>query len=191
MSKTRLLASDREAIRNAVVAHKFDPLFAALADEEKAIGALVYERLYDKPTRTAMKRLPAGAFPTKCGVSVNCAGQRHHVDLPASAPILYKHYYGETLALPAGDTLCERIKERAAREETIKSDRAHAKKVTDATLAQFRTFDDLAVAWPEADTFIKARWQTRPDYTANVPAVVLKDLSAALDLPPEEIAEAA
>lgn len=191
MTKTRLLASDREAIRNAVVAHKFNPIFAALADEEKAIGAMLYERLYDKAIRAAMKRLPKGALPTKCGVSVNCAGQRHHVDLPESEPIFYKHYYGETIALPAGDALCERIKDRASREEAAKSDRSHAKKVTDATLAQFRTFEDLAVAWPEADSFIKARWQTRPDYTANVPAVVLKDLSVALDLPPDDLAEAA
>lgn len=192
MAKTRLRNDDRDAIRDAIVNHKFKPLQAALNAEEAALAIKVRARAYGTFTKT-MDGAPQDAFPTARGLSVNIDGKRLRPQGAAEMRIFYGHQYASQIALTLSDAdpLAVEIMDHAGRAEALRNERRTLENQVRATLAAFHTFDDLQRDWPEADAFITARWRQRPDYVANVPAVQIAQLTAALDLPPEDRAEAA
>jgi len=191
--KTRLTNADRDAIRAALIAHKFTPIFADLDREENALAIKVRARAYGD-FLAVIDNAPEGAFPSTGKINVAVGGQSYGITFSGAARVFYRHDRGwssRILEMNAGDKLGEKIVDHANRAETTKAERSHLIDTVNATLREFRSFDDLLVGWPEAEAFITDRWRSRPDYTANVPAVALKTLTASLDLPPETLAEAA
>ncbi len=191
--KIRLYKADREVIAADLTAHKFDPIEAALAAQEYLLADEVYKRAYSEADRRWIDNSPKGALPTKGRLKVNAAGCRHVLRFGANpdAPraIFEKHEYSYTLSLEAGDDLGERINAHAMACKEATTERDTTLHQVEATLAKFSTFDALLDAWPEAETFIKARMTNRPGLV-SVPAVILTDLTAKLDLPPEDQAAA-
>jgi hypothetical protein len=192
MAKTRLRNDDRDAIQNAIIEQKFGPIEASLKSEGEALALKVRARAYGDFVRV-IDGAPAGAFPREHGLSVVVDGKR--VALPTSGPLLvfytHRNAYNEMLSVSDADPMGARIMDWAERKEKARSERRKLASQVAGTLAAFRTFDDLQRGWPEADAFITARWRTRPEYAANVPAVQISALTAALDLPPGEQSEAA
>jgi hypothetical protein len=190
MAKTRLLTSDREAIERAVIKHKFEPLEQAAAVTEGALAVEAYQRGYGVHV-PYLAKAPKGAFLEANNFRLNVGGRVFRLQFSPERSISYRFFYKhkgdwtDLLELDVTDELGQRIIAHAENKDQLVKDKTALTKVVSSTLAQFRTFDDLLTGWPEAESFIKARWQTRPDYKANVPAVVIKDLSAQLDLPPE------
>jgi hypothetical protein len=194
MPKTRLLIADREAIRDAIIDHKFTPLQEALAVEEAALADEARRIAYGPYLRT-VEKAPEGAFGLRSDVRVNVGGKRIQLafapDYSATRRVFSAHRNEDILAVPDGDAFGARVLDYAERKEVARKQRGDLYRSTFATLAAFRTFEDLLVAWPEAASFVRPRLESRPEYEANVPAVVLADLTAALDLPPEDVAQAA
>lgn len=192
MAKTRLRNDDREAIRNAIISHKFKPLEAALAAEANALAIKVRAKAYG-PFAKTIDSAPEGAFPTKRTFHVNVGGKKIGVEADGQMRCFHAHYYGSDplLAVTDADPLGAAVMDWATRKEALTAERDTLREQVRGTLAAFNTFDDLQRDWPEADRFIVARWQTRPEYAANVPAVQIASLTVALDLPPDEQAEAA
>lgn len=192
MTKTRLTNADRDAIRYAMLGHKFDPVFAQLKRDGAALAIKARALAYGDYAVT-IDAAPDGAFPVAGAIHVNVGGQKHSLEFEGDARVFYKHDRGWTgcaLTLVASAALGKAIVDRARAAETAKEEKQHLNNILRATLAEFRSFDDLIAAWPEAETFIKDRWRTRPEWKANVPAVALKTLTDKLDLPPD-VAEAA
>lgn len=191
MAKTRLRKYDRDLIGAAIIDHKFQPLRAAQEAEGHKLATEVYESHYDLATRKVMEKLPKGAFQGRTGFGVTVNGQRHKLELAEPRPFFASFTSWDTpIRLMDSDDLGARIVAQAHAEDNLRTQRDEATRKVHGTLAQFATFEDLLIAWPEAEAFINARLQKRTDYVAPVPAVQIKDLSAALDLPPE-LAEAA
>jgi hypothetical protein len=194
MPKTRLLVADREAIRDAIIAHKFEPILSAQADDEAALAEEARRTAYGAFLRT-VERAPEGAFPVRSAVEVNAGGKRIQLSFSADHMALRRvysaHTHGFILAVAEDDEYAARVLAHAERKGETRKQRADLYRSTFATLTAFRTFEDLLIAWPEAATFIRPRLESRPEYEANVPAVVLADLTTALDLPPEDVAQAA
>ncbi|HYC66679.1 Nmad5 family putative nucleotide modification protein [Brevundimonas sp.] len=191
--KTRLTNADREAIRAALIDHKFKPIFADLDREENALAIKVRARAYGD-FLSVIDNAPEGAFPSTGKVTVAVGGKSYGVTFSGAARVFYQHDRGwssRILEMKSGDKLGEQIEDHANRLETAKDERNHLRRTLDATLKEFRTFDDLLAGWPEAEAFITERWRSRPEYAANVPAVAIKTLTESLDLPPETVAEAA
>jgi hypothetical protein len=191
MAKTRLRNDDRDAIRYAIIDHKFKPLDAALDAEGTALALKARAKAYGD-FATVMDNAPQGAFDTASSISVNVAGKRISLPFKAEARAFYshRHSYQEALTLTEADRLAVQIMAWANQGEALKAERRTLNDQVRGTLSAFHTFDDLQRDWPEADAFITARWRTRPEYSSSVPAVRLAALTSALDLPPE-VAEAA
>ncbi len=191
MAKTRLTKADREAIRDAVIEHKFAPLDAANAAEEAALAVKARIKAYGSYLPT-IEAAPAGAYAEQSVAPVNVGGKRISLYFDGAARLFAKSFgYGNfLLSLSEDDAFGKAILDHAERKKTLRADRSKLEDIVNGTLSAFNTFDDLLAGWPEAESFITARWRERPDYSANVPAVAIRDLSAALDLPPD-VAEAA
>lgn len=189
MAKTRLFKDDREAIRAALVGHKYDPIFAAREREEFALAAEVWDHIY-AAHKAAMAKLPAGALPESDHITVRAYGK--YVTLHFGRGDFLKRpkrrlfdAHKRVWEAPACD-LAERVERWAQAGEDLKKERNEMGVKLDAALASFRTFDDLLAAWPDAERFITKRWRERPEYASSqLPAPVLTDLSKALDLPPD------
>jgi hypothetical protein len=192
MAKTRLRNDDRETIREAIIDHKFSPIEAALAAEAAALAIKARTRAYGDFAKV-MDAAPAGAFDTTATVYVTVGGKRVGLAAGGQMRVFYAHRNGhnEALRLTDAEPLGVKIMDWASRSEANRTERQHLRRQVLATLSAFNTFDDLKAGWPEAERFITERWRTRPDYAANVPAVQIASLTAALDLPPETQAEAA
>jgi hypothetical protein len=194
MPKTRLLIADREAIRDAIIAHKFEPIEAGLGAEEYALADEARRIAYGPYIKT-IEAAPAGAFPESANVHVNVGGKSILLKFGESwrvqRRVFAKHDSGYIVAVPEDDAYGARVVGWAERRDQAKASRADLRRSIAGTLAAFRSFEDLLIAWPEAATFIRPRLESRPEYEANVPAVVLADLTTALDLPPEDVAQAA
>lgn len=193
MAKTRLTNADREAIRDAIIAHKFTPIEAALLAEENALAVQARVKAYGDYLKV-IEAAPKGAFAEDSDVTANIGGRRIRLrfgaDYRTTARVFSAHLRDFMLNLPDTDGFAAKVVEWAERAETARTQRSDLRNKLIGTLNAFRTFEDLQKGWPEADAFITARWRKRPDYTANVPAVTIHELSEALDLPPE-LAEAA
>lgn len=191
MAKTRLRNDDRDAIRSAIIDNKFRPIEAGLAAEANALAIKARARGYGEFVN-AMDAAPIGAFPSRSNVIVNVDGKKVSLKTAAAVRCFYEHLYGSEVVLTLKDTdkLGVEIMAYATRAEAVKAEKETLREQVRGTLAAFSTFDDLQREWPEADAFITARWRTRPDYTANVPAIQISALTTALDLPPD-VAEAA
>lgn len=196
MAKTRLTNADRDVIRVGIIDHKFLPIEAALLAEENALAVQARIKAYGEYLPT-IEAAPAGAFPEERSVRLNIGGRkialRFGDGYRVAARVFDKHTAGYDrylLSLTDTDAFAKKALSWAERAEAAKAERRKLVDSVSGTLSAFRSFDDLLKGWPEADKFITARWRTRPEYSANVPAVAIQDLSAALDLPPE-IAEAA
>lgn len=194
MAKTRLTNADREAIRDAILAHKFTPIEAGLRAEENALALQARAKAYGSYLKT-MEAAPSGAFPEQANIDLNLGGRRLRIafgaDYTTRCRVFDAHAHGGyILSLPDGDEFGGKVLSWAERREAAKVARSELRGKLGGTLSAFTTFDDLVKAWPEAESFVRERWAMRPDYAANVPAIQLTDLTAALDLPPE-VAEAA
>lgn len=193
MPKTRLYKADRDAICRAIIEHKFSPIEAALLVEENALANEAREIAYDKHLK-AIEALPNGAFPTKMSVNVTVEGQRYALYFGGHAwgpnavqrRVFEAHNYSPILQLTDDDPFGARVKDWAQRGVATKAERELLDRRTGATLSRFSTFDALIEAWPEANKFITERCRQRPTYVAGLPAVVMSELSSALDLPPDD-----
>lgn len=197
MAKTRLTNADREAIRDAVIEYKFAPIENGLAAEEFALAIQARSKAYGDYL-TTIDSAPDGAFPTEGQTWLNVGGKKiklRYGQYPTYVRVFSKHcrYDEPMLSLAESDAFAKKVMIWAERSEATKSERRKLRENVGGTLSFFKSFDDLQAGWPEAERFITARWRERPDYTANAPAVTLRDLSTALDLPPdtEDEAEAA
>lgn len=195
MTKTRLNNADREAIRDAVILHKFQPVEAALDAEMHALAIQARVKAYGDYLAT-IEAAPDGAFPTEGHCNLIIGGKRIRLSFgvfPCAVRVFSHHarYEREMLNLTDADPFGKKVMAWAERREEAKGQRSKLKDNVRGTLDAFKTFDDLLAGRPEAERFITARWRQRPDYIANVPAVEIRTLSEALDLPPETEAEAA
>lgn len=194
MAKTRLTKYDRQAIRTDIIAHRFDPQERALLAEENALAIQVRAKLYGDYLAT-IEAAPEGAFCMDSSFTVNVGGKRIRLafgaDYKTQVRLFAVHCkYDPVMSVPDSDKFGAKIADWAQRKEATRTAREKLSGEVLGTLNSFNSFDDLQAGWPEADRFIVARWQTRPEYSANVPAIALRDLSAALDLPPDEVAAA-
>jgi hypothetical protein len=190
MAKTRMTNADREAIANKITAHKYDPLFAAAEAQRKVLAQKIYNDVYDEKTRAWIAQAPKGALGMSNNLQINVAGQRRTVYFGKDVvmPVFNKHDgwgpAGVAKAYPAGHELGEAwvaVDTHAMRDEFQK-----ALGMVTRALAGFRTFEDAAEGWPEASTFIMDRARLRVGNTSTtLPAVEIKAINAALDLPPE------
>ena len=190
MAKTRMTNADREAIAHKVAGHKYLPLFKAAEEQRAALALKIYDDIYDEKTRAWMAQAPKGALRTEdSGLRINVAGQQHSVPVPEGKPTFYKHTYGwgsdrMVKAYPAGHELGEAWV--AVTTATLRAEYNKAEHMVLNALAGFRTFEDAAEGWPEASTFIMDRARLRVGNTSTtLPAVEIKAINAALDLPPE------
>lgn len=197
MAKTRLFKADRQAICRAIIEHKFSPIEAALLVEENALAAEARVVAYGKHLKV-IEDLPNGALPTSSSVSVTVDGGRHTLYFGAHGygsdkiycRVFDAHEYNPILSLLGDDPFGARVKDWALRVKAVSEERTLLDRRTYATLDRFTTFDALIEAWPEANKFITECWRARPGYVAALPAVVMSELSSALDLPPDDEAEA-
>ena len=190
MAKTRMTNADREAIATKIANHKYSPLFEAAEAQRAALALKIYEDVYDEKTRAWMAQAPKGALRTDCDIQINVAGQYHTVPLPEGTPIFNAHYsysWGSdriAKSYPAGHELGEAWV--AVATGTLTNDYNKAKHMVNTALAGFRTFEYAAEGWPEASTFIMDRARLRVGATSTtLPAVEIKAINTALDLPPE------
>lgn len=194
MTKTRMTKYDRHAIRQAILEHKFIPVEAALLAEENALAIQARAKAYGDYLKV-IDAAPAGAFAEEDDANLNVGGSRIRLrfgaDYKITARVFSAHARDTMLALRDSDPLAVKIMGWAHRAEEARRARGDLQAKLTGTLGAFRTFDDLLAGWPEASTFITERWRISGEYVASVPAVTLQELSAALDLPPEEIAVAA
>lgn len=188
MAKTRLTKYDREQICAAIIDHKFKPIEAALLAEEIALAVQARAKAYGDYLGV-IDAAPSGAFCEGDSVDLNVGGRRIRLRFGASyetkARIFADHRNGYLLNLPESDKFGAKVLSLAERKEAARTERADLRRTLTATLGGFNSFDDLQAGWPEADRFIVARWQARGEYAPAVPAVAIRDLSAALDLPPD------
>lgn len=195
MATTRMNKDDRDIIGQTIVEAKFGPLDAALTAQETALAQRVYDSLYDDKTKKWIAEAPSGWLSTTSSIKCNVAGLSVSVSfgyLPQSnhrvhKPVTTKHAAGwDTIkTFPAGDTLGEEIRAHALAKEEHKRLRSGAYRQVATALASLRTFEAALKAWPEAETFIKPRMQTRCVEVPGLPAVKMADLNTLLGLPPE------
>ena len=190
MAKTRMTNADREAIAVKIAQHKYTPLFEAAEAKRKALALKIYNDVYDEKTRAWMAQAPKGALRLGSDLWINVAGQQHMVSLPGSSPVFNSHTsysWGSdrvAKAYPAGHELGEAWV--AVATTTLSDEYNKAKSMVNTALAGFRTFEDAAEGWPEASTFIMDRARLRVGNTSTtLPAVEIKAINTALDLPPE------
>jgi hypothetical protein len=188
MAKTRMTNADREAIATTVAQHKYDPLFKAAADQRKVLAQKIYDDAYSTEDRAWMAQAPEGALLKRKFIEINVAGQRHTVSFGEDEkPVFVNHYNWNTFAkaYPAGHELGEAWV--AVATDTLRDEFRNALDMVTRALAGFRTFEDAAEGWPEASTFIMDRARLRVGNTSTtLPAVEIKAINAALDLPPED-----
>lgn len=194
MAKTPLNQADRDVIRNQIIGRKFTPLRDKQVVDENKLAMEVWTLAY-KAYLPVMAKLPRGAFKMSKTISTNVGGRSYYLNADQEVQLMYEdanNWNGKRLAtFEATSPMGEKISAFAQSKIDLERQQQDADRKVAASLKAFRSFDDLLKAWPEAEKFIKARWATRPDYNANVPMVVLKDLSKELGLPPEEEKEAA
>ena len=190
MAKTRMTNTDREAIAANIANHKYTPLFAAAETQRKVLAQKIYDDAYDEKTRAWMAQAPEGALVMNNSIQINVAGQRHTVYFGKDVvmPVFNKHAgWGSPCvakAYPAGDETGEAWV--AIDTHTMRDEYQNALGMVGRALAGFRTFEDAAEGWPEASTFIMDRARLRVGNTSTtLPAVEVKAINAALDLPPE------
>jgi hypothetical protein len=190
MTKTRMTNTDRAAIATKVAQHKYTPLIDAAKAQRAELALKIYNDVYDEKTRAWMAQGPKGAFRTEGRLLINVAGQQHDVPVPDDMPVLHAHSHAgwsserTAKAYPAGHELGEAWVAVAA--DTLRDEYSKAEYMVLNALAGFRTFEDAAEGWPEASTFIMDRARLRVGNTSTtLPAVEIKAINAALDLPPE------
>ena len=190
MAKTRMTNADREAIANKITAHKYDPLFEAAEAQRATLVQKIYDDAYSAEDRAWMAKAPKGALATSGSIQINVAGQRHTVYFGKEVimPVFHKHIgWGSPCvakAYPAGHELGEAWV--AVATTTLRDEFQKALGMVTRALAGFRTFEDAAEGWPEASTFIMDRARLRVGNTSTtLPAIEIKAINAALDLPPE------
>src|SRR5581483_4114736 len=142
MPKTRLYNPDRDAITRAILAHRFDPVFANLDQAGNRLADEVRRRAYGAFLKT-MESAPKGAFATTSAIRVNVAGKKIGLSFGPKAEerIFYAHQYGELLSLPDTDDLGQRVLANAEAKEAAKKERDTLKQTTRAMLENFTTFD--------------------------------------------------
>ena len=194
MANTYLREDDRRAIADAVSAHKYDIVDARLREEEGQIADRLYGAIYNQAARTMMMGAPDGAFGLNNSLQLLVDGKRLTVKFQEGCqrPVFWKHRNDPVInvregQVPAADAALGLKNRMKAADEARRDIRSMAL----ATISKFRSFEKLAEAWPEAETFIWARLRERGNPSAGVPAVLFMDLNKALELPPEDKAAAA
>lgn len=190
MTKTTLRQADREAIRDALIAHKFGPIDAELLALENALAEEVRAFVHGDYIKT-LERAPKGAFRTTNNIRVSIDGQQHALAFGGRYPnaVYKRQFYEFPSAYTSADPLMARVLEWAGRDARAKKEREALTATALATLGAFRTFDALLESWPDAEKFITAQWRSRAGRTDRQLPVALGKLSEALDLPPETQAE--
>lgn len=190
-AKNALLASDRASILKAILAHKFDPLFAAASAAEGKLAVEARKIAYGGYVRK-IDAAPEGAFCEARSVEVTSQGRRFSLGFGGqegsrvTKRVFYQHRgYEPIISVLAGDEFGDRVAAHAEALEAIRKERRDLEKTVTGTLARYRTFEALLSAWPDAAKFVTERLVARGAYVASVPAVAFEDLSAKLDLPPE------
>lgn len=218
MAKTRLNKADREHIAKAIIDYKYQPQIALNRAHEYQLAKLVYERVYTADIRKKMSALPEGAFPETDTLLAAVNGQKFKLEVCADCSdelgvnlgydisredrplvrVMYKHNDAQRynaspmLSITDEDALGAELVEWRHDRDRLITEPDEMRRKLDATLSQFLYFDDLVSQFPEAESFILKRWRERPEGgSPGVPAVVIKDLAKALDLPPEVGAVAA
>lgn len=187
MAKTRMTNADREAIARKVAEHKYLPLFEAAKAQRASLAQKIYDDVYSAEVRAWMAKAPEGALYMGGSIMINVAGQCHSVYFEEEQKPVFDAHGGWTSvakAYPAGHELGETWV--ATSHDTLRIEYEKAERMVLNALAGFRTFEDAAEGWPEASTFIMDRARLRIGNTSTtLPAVEIKAINAALDLPPE------
>lgn len=187
MAKTRMTNADREAIARKVAEHKYLPLFEAAKAQRASLAQKIYDDVYSAEVRAWMAKAPEGALYMGGSIMINVAGQRHSVHFEEERkPVFTVHgsWTSVAKAYPAGHELGEAWV--ATSHDTLRIEYGKAERMVLNALAGFRTFEDAAEGWPEASTFIMDRARLRTGNTSTtLPAVEIKAINVALDLPPE------
>lgn len=188
MGKRYFTVSQKERVRNRLIARSFDPRRDSLDREEKQLAQGLYEQLFSAEDRARMDALPDGWLPiagslhvdpgpSESNIKLEFDGTRRH---PARWSTIVK--WGD---LP--EVAQALVQEHNQADKLLKSERDKTSREVQALLDGFRTVEQAQEAWPEAANIIgevvgAPRIRTLPAVTT---------LNAALDLPPEEGEKAA
>lgn len=185
MSKTRLTNADRDAICGAILNHRFDRVDADLAVEENALAIRIRAHFCGDFLAT-MEAAPKRAFAEANSATFTVDGKRMRLCFGGDVRLCFADYtYSGFPNLSEASPLGKKVMAWANKREASKADRASLRDQLRGTLSSFHTFEALVEEWPEAASFANAQWVSRGTYKPQLPALPLRQLSAALDLPPE------
>lgn len=202
--KTRMTIEDRRAICTALLAHKFTRIYDGLRARENAAAVAAWNTVH-APYIAMMSQMPEGAFRTDTSIAVNAGGYSLNLRYGGGSRGGWRRSVGEddhggeavsmrefceyTVNL-TDETLIDEIKDIVAQQRATDTERSTLDVELTSTLQKFQSFEALEEAWPEIETFTRARMKERGLYAKpNLPAVLLFDLTRKLDLPPEEVDE--
>jgi hypothetical protein len=209
-----MVIDDRDAIRRALLIHKFQAKYDVLRARENLAAIAAWGQVHT-PHKATMDKLPKTAFRVDTTVSVNAggysatlryggghrggwyfAGKRKfgapiELESPAEGVRLIEFYDFGAVNLK-DQMLIDEVQDILTKQNELDEQVQDLDTRVQATLAKFTTFEALEEAWPEIETFVQARMKERGIYVKpQLPAVLLIDLTKDLELPPEEISQAA
>lgn len=197
---TRLTNDARGKIVNMILAHKFDPIFAALDKERTELGNAIWDRMMAVHAQ-AMANLQSAtggrALPTATSFVVNAAGwsvaltcdprpffHDQHSKIDRSS--LHASYH--LWVVPSEDPMCAKIQSYAERRKLASEEEGHLRDQIAGQVGGHYTFDKLSAAWPEIDAFVRAVERNLPAPQLAIALADHKALNEALDLPPAKAA---
>lgn len=177
----RLTNTMRENLADKIVGYAYD---AKQAEAEASVGAAghaLYEIVYPKTTREAMKKLPSGAFAC-CrwfGVAFGAMGYRR-IETATEVPV----FFSDPRLDPTDGIIAMAVSNYDAAIEakkTLKAARTDHRKQVVSALSRLRTVDQIREQWPEVSAFLAGM-------NLSLPVVRVAELNAALGLPPDTVA---
>lgn len=192
----RLTRANRERIQTAMLRHRFEDGFRALAEEEADLARDVYKDVYRKKDRDIMTSLPNG-WMRECSVisavfggqyaSLRVNGKEYNEPLGLGIEVEFptfrmpdKHRASSAVkAYSAGHRLAVRYAKHKSKKEGLREEAFRARKQILVVLQSASTSKKLLEIWPECAPFLAPFTPKK----AQLPAVPVVELNKALGLP--------
>jgi hypothetical protein len=143
-----------------------------------------YNFLFPKKIRDLVAAVPAEWFRTCSCLRFNANGWSVSLNAGKEMPTPASNGCGNLGSLTG--ELAERVQAHVTEKRTMDSEYASARAKMLGFLEQFTTFKKLEEAWPEGKKFYQDFNADRP--SANVPAVITKEINAMLGLKDKKVA---
>ena len=171
----------RENLADKIVGYAYD---AKQAEAEAAVGAAgmaLYESVYSKSSRDAMKKMPVGAFNRRNDfrVAFGALGYRR-VETCAEVFVFYCDPRVDPTD-PVIASVLASYDDAVEVRKAMQSARVDHRNQVLATLGRLRTVDQIREQWPEVSAFLAGM-------NLSLPVVRVAELNAALGLPPDTVA---